>query len=291
MQILIKFCNQVEKWTTVPSNILYLTILSFIALIIVKILKKAIEFYFLHFEKDAKKRYSRNQKYNIVLDGLLFISWYVIWSQYLDKVITIITFISAALTLALRELIFNFFAGIYIKMRKPFAIEDRIEINNIIGDVVNINALSFEVLEVNDKSNGEQSTGRIISFPNGFALNNPVKNYVKEFKYIWDELNVRITLDSDIKKTKNILYRIVNNNEIVKNIPKKMENEINNISIDYRIYFNKLKPIIYTSIVDNYIELSIRFLVHPKKIRVVENDIWLKIIDSYQNGQIKLYQN
>ena len=195
------------------------------------------------------------------------------------------------LTLALRELIFNFFAGIYIKMRKPFAIEDRIEINNIIGDVVNINALSFEVLEVNDKSNGEQSTGRIISFPNGFALNNPVKNYVKEFKYIWDELNVRITLDSDIKKTKNILYRIVNNNEIVKNIPKKMENEINNISIDYRIYFNKLKPIIYTSIVDNYIELSIRFLVHPKKIRVVENDIWLKIIDSYQNGQIKLYQN
>ena len=67
-----------------------------------------------------------------------------------------------------------------------------------------------------------------------------------------------------------------------------MEKEMNTISLDYRIYFNKLKPIIYTNIVDNHIELSVRFLVHPKKIRLVENDIWLKIIDSYQKGEINL---
>lgn len=291
MNILKTICLQIEKQTSIPSNILYLTILSILSYLIIKIIKKIIVFFCLHFEKDSKKRYNRNQKYNIILDIILLISWYIIWSQYLDKFITIISFISAALTLALREIVFNFFAGIYIKIKKPFLIEDRIEIGNIIGDVVNINSIGFEVLEVNDKINGEQSTGRIINFPNSYALTQPIKNYVKEFKYVWEEIKVKIPLDSDIKKTKSILYKIINNNEIVKNIPRKMEKEIDTISIDYRIYFNKLKPIIYTNVVDNHIELSIRYLVHPKKIRLVENDVWLKIIDSYQKGQLKLYKD
>lgn len=290
MNILETFCEYIEKHTTIPSNILYLSILSLISFFVIKLIKKTIEIISLHFEKNTKKRYSRNQKYNIVLDIILFISWYVIWSEYLDKFITIISFISAALTLALREIVFNFFAGIYIKIKKPFSIEDRIEINDTIGDVINLNSINFEVLEINNKEHGEQSTGRIITFPNSVALTTPIKNYVKEFKYIWDEIVVKIDLDSDLKKTKNILYKIINNNEIVKSIPQKMEKEIDNISIDYRIYFNKLKPIIYTSIVDNHIELSIRYLVHPKKIRLVQNDIWLKIIDLYQKGQIKLHK-
>lgn len=290
MNILETFCEYIEKHTTIPSNILYLSILSLISFFVIKLIKKIIEIISLHFEKNTKKRYSRNQKYNIVLDIILFVSWYVIWSEYLDKFITIISFISAALTLALREIVFNFFAGIYIKIKKPFSIEDRIEINNTIGDVINLNSINFEVLEINNKEHGEQSTGRIVTFPNSVALTTPIKNYVKEFKYIWDEIVVKIDLDSDLKKTKNVLYKIINNNEIVKSIPQKMEKEIDNISIDYRIYFNKLKPIIYTSIVDDHIELSIRYLVHPKKIRLVQNDVWLKIIDLYQKGQIKLYK-
>ena len=290
MNILETFCQYIEKHTTIPSNILYLSILSLISFFVIKIIKKLVELFCLHFEKDSKKRYSHNQKYNIVLDIILFISWYVIWSKYLDKFITIISFISAALTLALREIVFNFFAGIYIKIKKPFSIEDRIEINNTIGDVVNLNSINFEVLEINTKENGEQSTGRIVTFPNSVALTTPITNYVKEIKYVWEEKNVKITLDSDIKKTKNHLYKIINNNEIVKSNPQKMEKEIDNISLDYRIYFNKLKPIIYTNVVDSHIELSIRFLVHPKKIRLVQNDVWLKIIELYQKGQINLYK-
>ena len=50
--------------------------------------------------------------------------------------------------------------------------------------------------------------------------------------------------------------------ESTKRIPQKMETEMEDISLDYRIYFNKLKPIIYTSVVDDHIELSIRFLRH-----------------------------
>ena len=51
-------------------------------------------------------------------------------------------------------------------MKKPFKVEDRIEIDGIKGDVMNISALDFEVLEISTKENNGQSTGIVVSFPN-----------------------------------------------------------------------------------------------------------------------------
>ena len=65
-------------------------------------------------------------------------------------VVTLISFISAAITLSLKDIIFNWFSGIYIRINKPFILEDRIEISGIKGDVININIMNFEVLEVDE---------------------------------------------------------------------------------------------------------------------------------------------
>jgi len=118
----------------------------------------------------------------------------------------------------------------------------------------------------------------------------PVKNYVKAFKYIWNEITVKVTLESDIYETKALLYKIIKKNSIIQDIPDKMKSEVTNSSTSFRIYFNNLKPIIYTAIVDDHIELYLRYLVHPKKSRNVENTIWLDIINEYKNDKIKLYK-
>ena len=108
---------------------------------------------------------------------------------------TIISFISAGITIAIRDIILNLFAGIYIKTKKPFKLEDRIEIDGIKGDVVVINALSFKILEVGDRINGEQSSGLIINIPNSFVFSKSLKNYNTAFKYIWDEIVINLNLD------------------------------------------------------------------------------------------------
>ena len=77
--------------------------------------------------------------------------------------------------------------------------------------------------------------------------------------------------------------------EIIKNIPKKMEKQISDINTTNRVYFNNYDPIIYTKIVDDHIELTIRYLMHPKKSRYVESVIWNKIYLSYKEGIIDLY--
>ncbi len=150
--------------------------------------------------------------------------------------------------------------------------------------------LSFKVLEVSDKENGEQSNGKIVNIPNSYIFSYALKNYTTAFKYIWDEINVNIPLEADVEATKKIILKIVNNNEVIKEIPKKMDKQVSDASLEYRIYYNHLEPIIYTRVNNNHIELSVRFLVHPKKMRNVENDIWIKILNEYQNKKITLYK-
>ncbi|HET8859169.1 hypothetical protein [Marivirga sp.] len=45
------------------------------------------------------------------------------------------------------------------------------------------------------------------------------------------------------------------------------------------IFYSNLTPIIYTSVKDSGIELTIRFLSEPKKRRVTENNVWEEILD------------
>jgi small-conductance mechanosensitive channel len=271
------------------NEYIYLIILTILTFALISLMKRLLEKFYITFETDDKKRYEHNYTGQIILNIINVIAIFVIWEGHFSSLITIISFISAGATIALREIIFNFFAGIYIRVKKPFVVENRIEVDDIKGDVVSINSLNFEVLEIGDRINGEQSSGIIVSFPNSYVLTNHVKNYVKEFKYIWNELTIKIPMDANVESTKEEIYKILKNNEILKKVPKKMENQIGNISLNYRIYFNNLDPVIYTKIVNNHIELYARYLVNPKKARNIEDKLWNEIIVTYQNKKIDLF--
>lgn len=291
MRILKEFCNKIESITTIKSNYIYLIIVSIIIILVVKLIHYIALKLVLKKDLNSKEKYMYNKKWNTISTIVTFALLSLVWVDYLKNFLTLITFISTAITLSLKDIIFNFFSGIYIRTSKLFSLEDRIEINGIKGDVVNINKTGFDLLEIGDRVNGEQSTGRIIHVPNSLVFTYPVKNYVKAFKYIWDEIKIKIPLGSDVYKTKKELYRIIKKNSILRNIPNKMENEVNDASTEYRIYFNNLEPIIYVEVVDSHIELYLRFLVHPKKKRNIENSIWLDILKSNSEGKIELYKN
>ena len=271
------------------SEYVELFILTTLIFIVFGILKAIVRALYSRADVSNKKKYFRNRMIKIALNIISIILVILLWGHRISGMVTIISFLSAGIAIAVKEIIFDFFAGIYINMKKIFELEDRVEINGIKGDVVNIRSLGFEVLEVGDRVHAEQSTGRIIHIPNSFVLLDPLNNYTQAFKYIWDEITVKVPLDADIEKTKEVLYDIVNSNEILESIPKKMEDAVADVTVEYRIYYNYLDPIIYTEIVDSHVELYIRYIVHPKKSRIVEDEIYLKILEEYKKGNIKLY--
>ena len=288
MEYFDNFCKYLSELTTIDKTYISLVLSTTIVIILFsffkrigrKTIKKKIE---------GRKEYLINHAMQIILNVAEVIFLLFIWGDYIQNLMTLISVTSAAMTIALREIILNFFCGIYIKVKKPFQVEDRIEVKDIKGDVMNISSLNFEVLEISNKEEHGQSTGVIVTFPNSIVCSEPVRNLNKGFKYVWDELTVKVPIDCDLAKNKQELYKIVNNIEIIRNIPKKMKSQINDINTTNRVYFNKYDPTIYTKIVDDHIELTIRYLMHPKKGRFVESVIWNKILEAYKEGNIDLF--
>lgn len=291
MEYITDFSVYLGRITGIDSEYIKLTILTVLIFFIFGIIKSIIKKIYSNLPVNDKKKFFRNRKIRIILTVISFILVFLLWGEKLSGIVTFISLISAGLTIAVREIIFNFFAGIYINLKKPFEIEDRIEINGIKGDVISMTSLSFEVLELGERVYGEQSTGRIVHVPNSYIFTYTLKNYTKVFKYIWDEIKVDVSLDADIRKTEEILYEIVFDNETLKEIPKKMEDAVDEAILEYRIYYNNLDPIIYIKIERSHIEMYLRYLVHPKKARDVQNEINMRIMEEYQKGNLQLYIN
>ena len=288
MDLLKDFCKYLSKVTTIEEIYIYLLVATTIVFLIFLGLRKFGKL-IINKKFTDRKGYYITQSFLIILNILEILCLLFIWDDYIKNLMTLISVVSAALTIALRELILNFFCGLYIKIKKPFNVEDRIQIDDLKGDVMNISALNFEVLEVSNKDDRGQSTGIVITFPNSIVFSKAIKNINKGFKYVWDELTINIKMDCDLVKNKQELYKIVNGLEVVKNIPKKMKEEVDIVNQTNRVYFNKYDPIIYTKLVGDHIELTIRYLMHPKKSRYVESVIWNKIYLSYKEGIIDLY--
>lgn len=285
----MKYIEKISKLFNIDEIYIGLILKTIIIIFLILVVEK-IGIRIIKRTRDSKKEYNYTKKYKLIIRIIILSAIIIVWGKYIKNFLTLISLVSAAFTIAIRDLIFNFFCGIYIKIVKPFIVEDRIEINGYKGDVVNINTMNFEILEVSNVDTTGQSTGIIIHLPNSIIFNYPLKNYNKAFKYIWDEITIRIPLDYDVNKAKKVLYKIVNSNEIIKKIPPKLKKQINNVSNSYRIYYNQYDPIIYTKINEDHIELQIRYLIHPKKARYVESIISSNILLAYKNGEIEIYK-
>ena len=257
-----------------------------IVLILGHLLIKSFERLFINVN-DNKIQYNLINYSKILIHIIEILIIYLLWENNIRNVITLVSFVSAAITLSLKDLVFNLFSGLYIKINKPFKLEDRIEINGYKGDVINMGVFSFELLETKEEY-GSQSSGIVLVLPNSIVVTNTLKNLNKGFKYIWNEINIDIDIDSDITLAKDTLYKIIKNIDLIKKVPNKVKKDLKTTT--YRMYYNNFDPIIYTEVKDKHIVLHLRYMVNPKKERIVNSSIWNEILKEYKKNNIVLYK-
>jgi len=248
--------------------ILVLAILRRIALTIVR---KKIE--------DARTlyRWQKTSRYTAVVAGLVIVG--ALWSEILQSLGTFFGLLSAGLAIALKDIVVNFAAWIIILWRRPFEVGDRIQIGEHSGDVIDQRIFQFTLLEIGNWVEADQSTGRIIHVPNGKILIDVLANYSKGFRYIWNEIAVLVTFESDWEKAKEILGKIVRDHS--EHLSKKAEERIREAAQRYLIFYSSLTPIVYTSVPDGGVLLTMRYLCDPRKRRTSTAAIWEDILRTF----------
>lgn len=254
------------------SNILY----SIIALIFIMILRVYTKKLICKMCDEAAKQFRLRKVCNAFYGLSYIVLLLIIWQGASAYMVTFLGVFTAGLTIAIKDVLVNIVSGIYILVAKPFKVGDRIEINNQVGDVIDLGVFEFTMLEVGNRILGEQSTGRILHIPNMMIFSMVVANYEKGFKYIWNESSITLSLDSDWELAKELFYQIINEHTLL--YIEDAKNQIDTAGKEYLICYNNLTPIIYTELRGSGIVLTIRYLCEPRKIRTTEHLIWEDIL-------------
>jgi len=213
------------------------------------------------------------------LGAMVLIALASIWISGVQHLATYISIISAGLLIALQDTVSNLAGFVFIVARKPFQLGDRIEIDGLAGDVVDIRIFQFTVVEIKNWVDADQSTGRIVHIPNSKAMREPVANYTTGFEYIWDEIAVLITFESKWRAAKEILWDIANRH--CEHFTPRAEEQIRRTAQRYLIIAGKLTPIVYTSVRDCGVLLTLRYLSKARERRGNHEAIWEAILDAF----------
>jgi small-conductance mechanosensitive channel len=229
--------------------------------------------------EDARSRYlwKRGISITITLTAIVLIS--SIWISAFQEFGAFLGLVSAGLAIALRDPLTNIAGWFFITTRTPFQVGDRVQIDTHTGDVVDIRLFQFTLLEVGNWVDADQSTGRVIHIPNSIVFSKAQANYSKGFRYIWNEIPVMVTFESDWKAAKDILQTIGHKTSDALSKPAKQR--IREATKKYLITYTHLTPIVYTSVKESGVLLTLRYLCNPKKRRSSEHSIWEYILEEF----------
>lgn len=232
-----------------------------------------------HRSADIRNRYmwQKSIKYVAFILGIIFIA--LIWFEAMDGFGTFLGLVAGGIAIALRDILTNIAGWLYLIWVRPLRVGDRIQIDEHAGDVIDISFFNTTLLEIGNWVDSDQSTGRIIRVPNGFFFTHFMANYGKGFKYIWNEIPVTLTFESNWRKAKDILLDIAKKH--AENLSEEAEKQVIEASMRFMIFYSKLTPTVYTSVRGSGVLLTVRYLCEPRRRRNSEERIWEDILEAF----------
>ncbi|MGB1241012.1 MAG: mechanosensitive ion channel family protein [Chitinophagales bacterium] len=253
---------------------------SILIILVLMLIRKGLIKLVTRFNKNVKSSYwLRNTiTYALFLIGIIGVGH--IWFQGFELVATYLGLLSAGIAIALKDPIVNIAGWVFILFRQPFEVGDRIQIGEHSGDVIDLRIFQFTLNEIGNWVDADQSTGRIIHIPNAKIFYDSIANYNKGFTYIWHEIPILLTFESDWKTARKILQKIVN--EQTQDISEQARLKLRKAAEKYMIMYTKLTPIVYLTVKDSGILLTIRYLTHPRRRRGSSEQLWEAILTEFE---------
>jgi small conductance mechanosensitive channel len=174
-----------------------------------------------------------------------------------------------ALSWALQAPIESFAGWLLNSFKGYYRVGDRIGVGDVFGDVYRIDFLNTTVWEAGgpDKPvQGAQPTGSLITFPNSEVLRSNVVNYTRGFPYVWDEITVGVTNESDLAYAMSLITDVA-----CRVIGPSMAGPV----ATYRGLLEKENlgfdiaddPQVYVSVTESWTDITVRYLVGARERR------------------------
>ena len=274
-----------QSFLSGPGETILISILIvLIAFIVTRILRRLVPRYV----DEPDRRYRASKLIGRFVGLLALVSIVFVWSAGQGVgVVTILTVIGAGLAIAMREVLLSTAAWVNIVLRSPFKQGDRIEVNGIQGDVIDIRFLHSTLMEIGGWVDADQSTGRIFHFPNAWLYQYGIYNYTRGFGFVWNEIPFTVTFRSDWNAAREIMLDLAS--ETADIVEQQVKQEFQQMSREYLIHYSILTPFVYVRVTRDGVMLTLRYLTEVRKRRGTEHALTMGILEAFrEHGHIEL---
>ncbi|GHA55234.1 mechanosensitive ion channel family protein [Pontibacter akesuensis] len=252
---------------------------SFVVVGVLWLLSRLLLYLVTKQNSDLRKQYEWRKITNYVATGLSLLLLSYIWFDGFASIATFLGLLSAGLVLALREPLLNMAGWAYLIWKRPFHVGDRIQVGEHIGDVIDIRLFQFTLNEVRGWVEADQASGRVVNIPNLKVFTEAQANYNYGFPFIWQEIPVRITFESNWQKAKSILRDIMQRH--AEQLTEAARQQVKRQSQRHLIFYEDLQPRLYTKVQENGIELTMRYMSSVLRRRQSTHLIWEDVLTEF----------
>jgi uncharacterized membrane protein len=217
----------------------------------------------------------------LAIAGFLIIA--LIWLPRGNNLITALGILGAGLAIASQEMVGSLVAGLNIWLGNIYRVGDRVRIGDVVGDVMDISLLRTTVMEVGEWVKADQYTGRVVTVANRQVWVNSVYNFTQHWGYLWDEITLPITYESDWQRAAELMLE--HGQTYTAELQADAEAKLRRMIDRYPLKDTKVEPTLYLAMTDNWIEVTLRFLVDAQERRRVKDHLYRELLQNFQGKE------
>ena len=240
-------------------------------------------------------RFWTRQGISLLTAIILILGILSIWFNDPTRLATAFGLMSAGLAFALQQVVTSI-AGYFVILRgNTFTVGDRISMGGVRGDVMRLGFIQTTIMEMGQPPSvqgadpamwvhSRQFTGRIVTVSNSTIFSEPVFNYTRDFPFIWEEMVIPITYTADRTRAEAIMLeaaRLHATEADAMAAEKKDE-----LQQRFGVEPVELSPRVYYRITDNWLELTVRFVIGTHRIRGAKDAMSRSIITELDRAGI-----
>ena len=250
-------------------------------IVIVLTIARATSVYGLARVEDASTRFTLQRVMHlavaliiaIIIVSTIFVNWYA--------AVAALGVGSIILGLAVQTPMKSFIAWIYILVRQPYRVGDRIKIGDATGDVIDVSYLDTTLWEFGGQYiTGDHPSGRLIKFPNEKVLDELIYNYSWPlFPYIWNEIKFQVAYNSDLEFIASTMQKITEE-ELGEEMIRRVEtfrDLLARTPVD-ELQVHQRPRVIFRVSDNTWMEAIVRYLVAPREAGHVKTRLIKKLL-------------
>jgi small-conductance mechanosensitive channel len=238
------------------------------------------------------------QSTSLAAFALIVVALLIIWFDDTREMRTLLGFVTAGVAIASQRAITSFAGYLVIMRGKNFTVGDRIKMGGVQGDVLALGFFQTRILEMGQPPDvtdqeppgmwirARQFTGRIVTISNDKIFDEPVYNFSREFPFIWDEMRIGVGYTVDHARAERILLDAARG--VMRDYAADAKAARERVQHQYGITLDQEQPRVFWRITDNWLELTVRFVVPEHGIREVKDRVARQILPALNEAGIQV---